>query len=53
MEKNVKNELMSVDRKLKKAIDELYKEYGLSESPAVARAIQDILEAKSKINNLC
>lgn len=51
-DKSIKSELMSVERKLKKAIDELYVEYGLSESPAVARAIQDILDAKAKLNNL-
>lgn len=51
-DKNLKSELASVDRKLKKAVDELYIEYGLSESPAVARAIQDILDAKAKLDNL-
>lgn len=47
-----KQELAKVIRTLAHAEKELEAEWDLSESPAVAKALQDVLEVKAKLNGL-
>ena len=52
MEKEELIQMNVVDRKLKTILKNLNDEYDISESPAIAAAIQDLYEVKEAINRL-
>ena len=52
MEKDERATLNRVDRKIKTVLKQLNEEYEISESPAIAKAIQDLYEIKDNINDM-